>query len=216
MSGSSSALRVLLLDDHDLVRRGLRAFLATEPGIEVVGEAATLAAGRTLLTQLRPDVALVDLVLPDGDGTTLAATAHATSPHTRLLALTGFAEDERVRRALDAGFAGYLLKSATADEVAAALRRVAAGQTALDPAVTERLLTAPPGGPFTPRERDVLQCIAQGASNAEIADALGIGEKTVKTHVSNLLSKVGVPDRTRLAVWAVAHGLGPIPRDKGR
>ncbi len=205
-----SALRVLLVDDHDLVRRGLRAFLATEPNIEAAGEAATLAEARAALLPLQPDVALVDLVLPDGDGTTLAAVARRDSPHTRLLALTGFAEDERVRRALDAGFSGYLLKTATADEVAAAIRRVAAGQTALDPAVTGRLLAAPPGGSFTPREREVLGLIAQGASNAEVGAALGIGEKTVKTHVSNLLAKVGVPDRTRLAVWAVVHGLGPV------
>jgi len=201
-------IRVLVLDDHDLVRRGLAAYLATEPGVEVVAEAATLAAAERELAAHHPNVALVDLVLPDGDGIALAAAAARVSPATRLLALTGFAEDHRVRRALDAGFAGYLLKTAAADEVVAAIRRVAAGQTALDPAVTAPLLGAAPGPGFTAREREVLALLAKGASNAEIAAALFIGEKTVKTHVSNLLGKAGVPDRTRLAVWAIGQGLG--------
>lgn len=201
-------IRVLLLDDHDLVRRGLAAYLATEPEITVVAITATLAAAEAALEAHHPDVALVDLLLPDGDGITLATAVARRSPQTRLVALTGFAEDHRVRRALDAGFAGYLLKTAAADEVVAAIRRVAAGQTALDPAVTGPLLATAPGAEFTPREREVLALLAKGASNAEIATALFIGEKTVKTHVSSLLGQAGVPDRTRLAVWAIGQGLG--------
>jgi len=209
----TAMLAVLVVDDHELVRRGLRAYLATEPGLRVVGEAETLAAAERQLARHRPDVALVDLVLPDGDGVALAASAARVSPSTRLVALTGFAEDQRVRRALDAGFAGYLLKTATAAEVAAAIRRVAAGQKALDPAVVGPLLAAPAGAGLTPRELEVLRLIARGASNAEIAASLFIGEKTVKTHVSSLLGKAGVGDRTRLAVWAIGRGLAdPPPR----
>lgn len=206
-----SVLRLLVVDDHDLVRRGLRAYLSTEPDLEVAGEAATLADARRQLEALRPDVALVDLVLPDGDGVSLGAVAARVSPSSRLIALTGFAEDQRVRRALDAGFAGYLLKSAAAEEVTAAIRRVAGGQTALDPAVTGPLLHPAPGLSLTPRELEVLRLIAQGASNAEIAATLFIGEKTVKTHVSSLLAKAGAADRTRLAVWAIGKGLAEPP-----
>jgi NarL family two-component system response regulator LiaR len=134
------------------------------------------------------------------------------SPATRLVALTGFAEDHRVRRALDAGFAGYLLKTATAAEVTAAVRRVAAGQRVVDPAVAGPLLSARADAGLTARELEVLRLVARGASNAEIASALFIGEKTVKTHVSSLLGKAGVADRTRLAVWAIGNGLAEPPR----
>lgn len=202
-----------MVDDHDLVRRGLRAYLGTEPDMEVAGEAATLAEAEHQLGVLRPDVALVDLVLPDGDGVSLGAVAARSSPRTRLIALTGFAEDQRVRRALEAGFAGYLLKSATAEEVTAAIRRVADGQTALDPAVTGPLLHPAPDPGMTPRELQVLRLIAQGASNAEIAATLFIGGKTVKTHVSSLLAKAGLSDRTRLAVWAIGRGLAEPPAE---
>jgi NarL family two-component system response regulator LiaR len=201
-------ITVLLVDDHALVRHGLRAYLETEAGISVVADVPTLEAAGEALSGQRPDVALVDLVLGADDGVALAAIAARVSPHTRLVALTGFGEDHRVRRALDAGFAGYLLKTATAEEVLAAIRRVARGQTALDPAVTAPVLGGAPGGDLTARERDVIALIAKGASNAEISAALAIGEKTVKTHVSNLLAKAQVPDRTRLALWAVRQGLG--------
>ncbi len=201
-------ITVLLVDDHALVRHGLRAYLETEPGISVVADVATLEAAGDALSGQRPDVALVDLVLGADDGVALAPIAARVSPRTRLVALTGFGEDHRVRRALDAGFAGYLLKTATAEEVLAAIRRVAGGQTALDPAVTAPVLSRAPGGDLTARERDVIALIAKGASNAEISAALAIGEKTVKTHVSNLLAKAQVPDRTRLALWAVRQGLG--------
>lgn len=201
-------ITVLIVDDHALVRRGLRAFLATEAGIAVVAEAATLRGAAEALAAHRPQVALVDLVLPDGDGTVLAVDALRLSPTTRLLALTGFAEEERVRRVLDAGFAGYLLKTAAAGELAAAVRRAAAGQTVLDPDVASSVRDPAPGTALTPRERDVLALVAQGGSNAEIAAALLIGEKTVKTHISSLLAKAGVADRTRLAVWALRRGLG--------
>jgi DNA-binding NarL/FixJ family response regulator len=201
-------VRIVVVDDHELVRRGLRAFLGTEPDLEVVGEARPVEEARALLPHLLPDVVLVDLVLPDGDGVALAAAAAACRPAPRLLALTGFGEEARVRRALEAGFAGYLLKTATAAELAAAVRRVAAGQRVLDPAVAGPLLT---GEGVTARERQVLALLAEGKTNGEIAQALGIGEATVKTHVSNLLAKVGVPDRTRLALWARDRGFGGAP-----
>lgn len=201
-------ITVLLVDDHELVRRGLRAYLQTEPDIAVVADVATLDAASGALSAHRPDVAMVDLVLGAEDGVGLAGLARRVSPHTRLVALTGFGEEHRVRRALDAGFAGYLLKTAAADEVLSAIRRVAQGQSVLDPAVTALVLCGAPGGNLTARERDVIALIAKGASNAEIAAALQLGEKTVKTHVSNLLDKTQLPDRTRLAVWAIHQGLG--------
>ena len=201
-------IAVLVLDDHELVRRGLVAYIAGEPDMRVVAEAATVAQARTQLGLHQPDVALVDLVLGTEDGLALSALTAAVSPRTRLIALTGFGEAHRVRRVLDAGFAGYILKTAAADEVVAAIRRVAQGQVALDPAVTAPVVAGAAGMELTGREREVLALIAQGASNAEIAAALSIGEKTVKTHVSNLLAKAGAPDRTRLAVWAIREGLG--------
>ena len=201
-------ITVLLVDDHALVRHGLRAYLEGEAGIAVVADVATLADAGVALSGHRPDVALVDLVLGAEDGVALAAIATRVSPRTRMVALTGFAEDRRVRRALDAGFAGYLLKTATAEEVLSAIRHVAQGQTVLDPAVTAPVIGGWPGGDLTARECDVIALIAKGASNAEIAAALSIGEKTVKTHISNLLAKAQVPDRTRLAVWAIHQGLG--------
>lgn len=201
-------ITVVLVDDHALVRHGLRAYLETAAEVCVVADVATLDAAAIALSGHQPDVAMVDLVLGSDDGVALAAIAARVSPRTRLVALTGFGEDHRVRRALDAGFAGYLLKTATAEEVLSAMRHVAQGQTVLDPAVTAPVISGAAGSDLTARERDVVALIAKGASNAEIASALAIGEKTVKTHISNLLAKAQVPDRTRLAVWAIHQGLG--------
>jgi DNA-binding NarL/FixJ family response regulator len=215
-------VRVFLVDDHAVVRRGLRAYLEVVDDMEVVGEAADgqaalegiaalVAAGRP------PDVALMDLVMPGMDGVTATAAITRRHPAMEVVAMTSFAQAELVHGALQAGAAGYLLKDADADEVAAAIRAACRGEVHLDPAIAKQLtrsLVAPEAqtvSALTEREREVLVLVAQGLSNQQIADSLVISERTARTHVSNILSKLGVASRTQAALWAIREGAAPAP-----
>ena len=204
-------IRVVLVDDHAVVRQGLRSFLEMQPDIAVVGEAATAAEAVELASRLTPDVVLMDLVMPSGDGVETIRTLREVAPGVRVLVLSSYLDDPRVFGAVQAGAAGYLLKDVQPDALAEAIRQVHKGLPALDPKIAARLMRAtanpPPATNFTQRERDVLKLLAEGLQNREIANRLFISEKTVKTHVSNLLQKLGVADRTQAALLAVRRRL---------
>ena len=205
-------LRILLADDHPVVRQGLKTFFATQPDLEVVAEAATGAEAVARATELRPDVALLDLVMPDGGGIEAAAQIREASPATKVIVLTSYAEDENVIPALKAGAAGYLLKDVEPQELADGVRRVHRGEALLHPAVAARVLreVLEPQADrdvLTPREVDVLRLLGRGLANKRIALELGIAERTVKTHVSSILAKLGVTDRTQAALYAVREHL---------
>jgi DNA-binding NarL/FixJ family response regulator len=217
-------IRILLVDDHAVVREGLRAFLALQDGFEIVGEAADGEEAIERAAELTPDVILMDLVMPKLDGVSAMRELRRRSPHGRVIVLTSFLDDERLLPALEAGAAGYLLKNSQPAELARAIRAAHAGDAIIDPTAAARLVSAlsdqerprPGAGDtleqLTNRERDVLALIAGGRSNKRIALELGISEKTVKTHVGHLLAKLGVTDRTQAAVMAVEEGLvGPRP-----
>jgi DNA-binding NarL/FixJ family response regulator len=207
-------IRVMLVDDHEVVRRGLRGFLELQPDIEVVGEAGDGAIGVTLAAELSPDVILMDLLMPNMDGLTAIARIKQADPGIEVIAVTSFIEEEKVTTALEAGASGYLLKDADAEEVAAAIRAAHAGEVHLDAAVArllaQRMRTRrepEPVEPLTPREKEVLAQLGKGASNKEIAYELSITERTARTHVSNILGKLGLASRTQAALWAVEHKL---------
>lgn len=216
-------LTVLIVDDHGVVRRGMRAYLSLVPDIVVIGEAAD---GQQALDQLHalahsgalPDVVLMDLLMPRLDGIAATAAIKARFPLVEVVVLTSFIEEAKVQAALEAGATGYLLKDAEADEVAAAVRAAHRGELQLDPAVAARLMrslrtphTADPLAELTEREREVLILVAQGKANKEIARELGITERTARTHVSNILGKLGLASRTQAALFSVRDGLVPPP-----
>ena len=212
----ADAIRVLLVDDHAVVREGLRNFLALQDGLEIVGEASDGNEAIEQAQRLEPDVILMDLVMPGLDGIGAMRQLRARSPASRVIVLTSFLEDERVLPAIQAGAAGYLLKNVEPAELARAIRAAHAGEAIIDPTAAARLVhaIADDARPrvqeperLTRRERDVLELIARGRSNKRIALELGISEKTVKTHVGHLLAKLGVSDRTQAAVMAVEEGL---------
>lgn len=215
------AIRVFLVDDHTVVRRGMRAFFDMLSDIDVVGEAADGQAALDELALLDkagnlPDVVLMDLLMPRLDGVAATAAIKRRHPGVQVVALTSFSEAERVHAALEAGAAGYLLKDAEADELAAAIRAARDGEVHLDPVVARKLtqlLVAPErtATALTAREREVLILVARGNSNREIADALVISERTARTHVSNVLIKLGLASRTQAALWAIREGLAPAP-----
>jgi len=214
-------IRVLVADDHRVVRAGLRTFLATTDDIRVVGEASD---GSQTLTQLHalhdrgeaPDVVLMDLLMSPMDGIEATRQIRARYPQVQVVALTSFVEEERVHAALDAGASGFLLKDADADEVAAAIRAAQRGEVHLDSAIAGRLIralrapsTPQAGSTLTEREREVLQLVAVGKANKDIAAELNISERTARTHVSSILTKLRLTSRTQAALWAVREGLGP-------
>jgi len=213
--GDGQPIRVLLVDDHQVVRRGLRTFLEVQGDIEVVGEAADGAEGVARALELRPDVILMDVKMPGTDGIeALRLLRDADSP-ARVLIVTSFTEQRTVVPALRAGASGYVYKDVDPDALAGAIRSVHAGHVLLQPEVAGALLAqeqsapgAGRGGTLTEREREVLALIADGRSNREIARALVLSEKTVKTHVSNILMKLDLADRTQAALWAVRNGVG--------
>jgi len=209
----SDSIRVLIVDDHAVLREGLRSFLELQDGIVVVGEAADGAEAVELAQRLRPGVVLMDLVMPKLDGVEAMRRVRELVPETRVIVLTSFIDDDRLLPAIRAGAAGYLLKNAEPQELARAIRAADAGEALIDPTVAARLvetLAAEHGGDsyenLTPRERAVLDLIGRGFSNKRIALELGIAEKTAKTHVSNLLGKLGVADRTQAALYATRLG----------
>jgi DNA-binding NarL/FixJ family response regulator len=212
---------VLVVDDHAVVRRGLAAYLESADGIEAVAEAVN---GRDALVQLRrlatenrlPKVVLMDVLMPEMDGISAIGEILASYPDVRVVMLTSFGEVERVYAALQAGAAGYLLKDADPDEVAAAIRAAARGEVHLDPAVAGRLtrqLVSPPTGlaALTARERTVLSLVARGLSNRQIAAELYISDRTARTHVSHVLTKLQLSSRTQAALVAIREGLIPPP-----
>ena len=208
-------IRVLLVDDHAVVRQGLRAFLQLQPDIEVVGEAGGGGAAIASAVATRPDIVLMDLVMPEGDGVDAIRALAGAAPQARVLVLSSFVDDARVFAAMQAGAAGYLLKDVEPDQLADAIREVHRGRPALHPDVAMRLVRRvadPSAGsaliePLTGREREVLRLVVEGFANKQIARRLLITEKTVKTHVSNVLQKLGVEDRTQAAVLAIRQGL---------
>jgi DNA-binding NarL/FixJ family response regulator len=209
-------IRVLLVDDHAVVREGLRTFLELQDGIEVAGEAADGEEALTAVERLRPDVILMDLLMPKLDGVGAMRRLRASHPEARVVVLTSFLEDEHLLAAMQTGAAGYLLKNAEPAELARAIRAAHAGEAIIDPTVAARLVAALADGAstrradetrLTRREREVLELIVGGRSNKRISLELGISEKTVKTHVGHVLAKLDVTDRTQAALLAVRDGL---------
>jgi NarL family two-component system response regulator LiaR len=210
-------IRVLVVDDHAVVREGLRAFLELQKGIEVAGEAGDGQEAIEAAARLRPDVILMDLVMPGVDGVAAMRSLRESVPDARVIVLTSFLDDDKLMPALRSGAAGYLLKNAQPQELARAVRAAHAGEALLDPVVAARLVETlaakhdeEPIDRLTPREREVLVLIGRGFPNKRIARELEVSEKTVKTHVGHVLAKLGVSDRTQAAVLAVRAGLvGP-------
>jgi two-component system, NarL family, response regulator LiaR len=207
-------IRILLVDDHDMVRLGVKTYLMTEPDIEVVGEANSGEQAVQVVTELRPDIVLMDLVMGGMDGVAATREVLKVCPETKVLVLTSFLEDEKVLPALEAGASGYLLKTVLGDELTRSIRKVVGGETVLEPQVAAKVvanlqkpkIAAVSRDVLTEREMDVLRLIAQGMSNQQIGEALFIGIKTVKTHVSNVLAKLQVEDRTQAAILAIKNG----------
>ncbi len=213
-------IRLLIADDHLVVRQGLRAVLSTEPDIEIVGEASDGGEAVRLAQELLPDVVLTDVKMGDMDGVTATRQIRLACPSTKVIVLTNYDEDEVVFSAIRAGASGYLLKEVTSDQLVSAVRAVAQGYSLVYPSVAQRVLEefaqAPrskttPEGPglaqLTARERQILRLIAQGRSNKEIGGELGIAERTVKTHISNIFAKLELSDRTQAAIYAHKQGL---------
>jgi len=208
------AIRVLIVDDHPIVRQGLSTYLSSRPGIEVVGEAADGDEAVEEAARLGPDVVLLDLVMPRGGGLDAIRLLRAAGDRPRVIVLTSFSGDDHVVDAVRAGAAGYLLKDVPPADLEAAIRVIHQGGVMLDPSVVGSVMAevaradAPPGvDELTARERQVLSLLAQGRSNRELAAELYVSEKTVKTHVSSILSKLRLTDRTQAAIFAVRHGL---------
>ncbi len=214
-------ITLLLVDDHALVRQGVRAFIETQPDIAVVGESDSGGQAVALCADLAPDVVLMDLIMPGMDGVEATRQVKAISPRTQVIILTSYHEDEHILPAMRAGALSYLLKDVGPEELAQAVRKAARGEVVLHPRVAAQVIQALHGGapkpaaaatspsepPLTAREIEVLRLIAEGRSNHEIADALFVSEKTVKSHVSNILSKLHLADRTQAAVYAWREGV---------
>lgn len=200
-------IRVLLADDHGLVRTGLSSLLGTAADIEVVGEAADGAQAVALVTSTRPDVVLMDLSMPVMDGVSATRAVRRQHPEIRVVVLSSFADQGRVRDAVAAGATGYVLKDCTPDELRSAIRAAAEGHAPLDPRVATALLPTgdTPAEQLSDRERQVLRLASKGLANKQIGRALGIAERTVKVHLSNIYRRIGVTDRTSAALWARDH-----------
>ena len=209
-------IRVLVVDDHNVVRRGLRMFLGGDPDIELVGEAADGEEAVRLAGELKPDVILMDLLLPKVDGINATELIRRAHPDIQIVALTSVLEDASVIGAIKAGAIGYLLKNTEADDLVAAIHAAAAGEVRLSPEASSRLVREirMPQSPekLTPRETEVLRLIAEGLANKEISRLLGISEQTAKSHVHEILGKLGMLSRTQAAVYAARIGLVPIER----
>jgi DNA-binding NarL/FixJ family response regulator len=210
------AIRIIIADDHSVVRQGLKMFLGLDPDFEIIGEAENGSEAVKLAHELNPDVVLMDMLMPVMDGITATGLIRQQLPDTEVIALTSVLEDGAVIGAVKAGAIGYLLKDTQADELRRAIKAAAGGQVQLSPAAAARLMREvrtpeePAPQALTERETDVLKLIARGKANKEIAAELVIGEKTVKTHVSNILLKLGVQSRTQAALYAAQRGLAEL------
>lgn len=208
-------IRVLIVDDYHIVRRGLQFFLKTQKDIEVVGEAKNGVEAVQLVEELQPDIVLMDLVMPEMDGIEATKKIKARWPNVQILMLTSFSDKDHVVPAIEAGAAGYQLKDIEPDDLVNSIRQVMRGESIMHPVATKKLeetLREEENlphikNPLTPREKDVLAELTKGKSNREIANSLYVTEKTVKTHISNIFAKLGVQDRTQAALYAVKHGL---------
>ncbi|WP_342468651.1 response regulator transcription factor [Ureibacillus sp. FSL K6-3587] len=208
-------IRVLIADDHHVVRRGLQFFLKTQKDIEVVGEAKNGVEAVQLVEQLKPDIVLMDLVMPEMDGIEATKKIKARWPEVQILMLTSFSDKDHVVPAIEAGAAGYQLKDIEPDDLVNSIRQVMRGESIMHPVATTQLEETLKEeenlphikNPLTPREKDVLAELTKGKSNREIAASLYVTEKTVKTHISNIFTKLEVQDRTQAALYAVKHGL---------
>jgi two-component system, NarL family, response regulator LiaR len=207
----SVPIRVLIADDHAVVRKGLRSFLELDPGLKIVGEAADGAAALRMAQELRPDVVLMDLLMPVMDGVAATSAIRRELPDTEVIALTSVLEESLVIQAIQAGAIGYLLKDTDAPKLRQAIKAAAAGEVQLSPAAAAMLVhkVKAPRSPetLTERETEVLRELARGKSNKEIANSLFISETTAKTHVKNIMQKLGVPSRTQAALYAARIGL---------
>jgi two-component system, NarL family, response regulator DevR len=212
-SEASETIRIFLLDDHEVVRRGIRELLETEPGFEVVGESASAAEAIRRIPALRPHVAILDGRLPDGSGIDVCREVRSQDPSIAALILTSYDDDDALFAAIMAGAAGYVLKQVRGDDLIDMIRRVAAGQSTLDPSVTAQVLERLRNGPpvdkeleaLTDQEQRILDLIGKGLTNRQIAGELYLAEKTVKNYVSSLLAKLGLSSRTQAAIFAVKH-----------
>jgi two-component system, NarL family, response regulator LiaR len=215
---ANNTIRVLVTDDHAIVRKGIRALLATEKGIQVVGEAGNGAQAFEKVKELQPDVVLMDLMMPVMDGIEASRQISSQFPQVRILVLTSFAADDKVFPAIKAGALGYLLKDSGPDELVESIQAVHRGQPALEPSIARKVLlelsqpakSGPVVDPLSERELDVLRLIAQGLSNKEIAEELVVTEFTVRSHVSSILSKLHLASRTQAALFALKTGLASL------
>jgi two-component system, NarL family, response regulator LiaR len=215
-------IRIFIADDHIVVREGLRALLGTDPGIEIIGEAADGKEAVTAIRTLRPDVILLDLVMPQMSGLEAIVAVTQENPQARILVLTSFSDDDKVFPAIKAGALGYLLKDSSPQELIQAIRDVYHGEPSLDPNIALKLLrefkepTDQPPAPeaLTKREMKVLSLVSHGLTNQEIAEALFISERTVRTHVGNILNKLHLANRTQAALYAIRKGLTNLESDR--
>ncbi len=206
-------IRLAVVDDHEVVRKGIISYLQTEPDIEIVGEANCGSDAIILVADKKPDIVLMDLLMEDGTGIDATKAILSFYPKCKIIIITSFYDDEQVFPAIEAGVFSYMLKTATADEIVQAIRKAARGESVIEPKVANRMMSRlrvkekKPHDELTDRELEVLICIGDGKTNQEISNELYIGVKTVKTHVSNILSKLQVSDRTQAAVYANRNGL---------
>lgn len=210
-------IRVVVVDDHEMVRKGILSYLETEPGIEIVGEADSGFKAVSLVKDVKPDVVLMDLLMENGTGIEATREILSFYPECKIIIITSFYDDDQVFPAIEAGAFSYMLKTATAAEVIAAIEKAARGETVIEPKVANKMMRKlrpqerKPHDELTERELDVLKCIGEGMTNQQISEELFIGVKTVKTHVSNILGKLGLSDRTQAAVYANRNGLIKLP-----
>ncbi|MBF0705965.1 response regulator transcription factor [Alkalihalobacillus hwajinpoensis] len=207
-------IKMMIVDDHDMVRKGLKAYLLTEPDFQIVGEASNGKEAVTLVNEMNPDVILMDLIMPEMSGIEATKEIMTVRPNTKIIIITSFYDDEQVFPAIEAGAFSYLLKTASADEIISTIRKAVQDESVIEQKVAQKMMNQLRSNQkkslhddLTKREKEVLLLIGEGKTNNQIAEELYIGLKTVKTHVSNILGKLGVNDRTQAAVYAIRNGM---------